>query len=923
MTKQIINTGTSANSKTGDSLRTAFTKINQNFTELYSAIGADVQIPIQTGNAGKVLTTNGTTLSWTNASGGSADRITSGSHSVVNDGSGALVLNDVQYIYPSADGKDIDIYTHSETSSELWLRDNGPAEIITNGGQYIWTFSKDGTLTFPHGAGFGYGDSGQLKVNDGTTLSLDFRDSSGRGFYTNSDGYTLRSNGSYSWKFGTDAILSLPQNLSVGAAVIQPNASTFGLKLISNGNTFAFGTDGTLTIPNSIRSQPGQYFYAGGDTSTELSWSAATQPPNSPVYAGLGSDASGTTISYSNTDSEGNWVGAGWNFGMDGSMSFPNVPTNQRTGTADALVFKKSGNQKSISTQAGTSGSQTVERLVIAGGDSYYNTDTDRWEGEGGDIYLWAGRGANGGDIKVDAGNALGSHNYDEGGTIKIRGGSSTNGVGGFIDIISGSSDALNGGAINIISGNGQVNGGDIYITAGQGGTQAGRVFVSTPSHQWAFGSDGMLTLPLPAGAVPSIFNTTNVTIGSGTLGETNWIFNADGNLVLPQGSTLGETSSTTVITPPGANAGQSLVIRPTASMWSVTSSGYITYGSSITVTVNQLLVGQYFGTVNYEITGAGVTQQSLGRPLTGSVVITRAEGQSSQPVTWTIPANSNISEFTFTLTTVDGTRSNDIVNETDPALYYSFEENALPAGTFATITNNNISNSEASHIHLVAGNPATTDLYLGDDDQYVKIEKNAGNVVVGTDTNTNHWTFNTDGNIVFPDNTVQTTAYTGILPSPTYSGSNSIGNVTPAPLNLNNTGSAGQVKTQLTLINTAGNAGTGSAVDYFTYTDAGNGVPGARLQAVDDNAYSANFSIALKGVGNAGNNGLTTVWTFGSDGRTTFPAATVPAHSYGVAGDKVGMVAFDDNYIYYCKQNYVNNSTNIWVRVAWSGTSW
>lgn len=39
MTKQLINTGTIANDKTGDPLRTAFTKINSNFTEVYSALG--------------------------------------------------------------------------------------------------------------------------------------------------------------------------------------------------------------------------------------------------------------------------------------------------------------------------------------------------------------------------------------------------------------------------------------------------------------------------------------------------------------------------------------------------------------------------------------------------------------------------------------------------------------------------------------------------------------------------------------------------------------------------------------------------------------------------------------------------------------------------------------------------------------------
>jgi hypothetical protein len=66
MTKQIVNIGSTANAKNGDPLRTAFDKINQNFTELYNAVGADVQIPSQINNSGRLLSTNGTTLSWTN-----------------------------------------------------------------------------------------------------------------------------------------------------------------------------------------------------------------------------------------------------------------------------------------------------------------------------------------------------------------------------------------------------------------------------------------------------------------------------------------------------------------------------------------------------------------------------------------------------------------------------------------------------------------------------------------------------------------------------------------------------------------------------------------------------------------------------------------------------------------------------------------
>jgi hypothetical protein len=64
MARQTINVGTSPNAKDGDPIRSAFQKVNANFTELYNTAGADVQIPTQTGNNGKYLTTNGTTLSW-------------------------------------------------------------------------------------------------------------------------------------------------------------------------------------------------------------------------------------------------------------------------------------------------------------------------------------------------------------------------------------------------------------------------------------------------------------------------------------------------------------------------------------------------------------------------------------------------------------------------------------------------------------------------------------------------------------------------------------------------------------------------------------------------------------------------------------------------------------------------------------------
>ena len=72
MSKQTIFLGQTANDRTGDPLRVAFEKVNENFDELYAAMGADVQIPSQINNTGKLLFTNGTTLSWNHIDGGDA-----------------------------------------------------------------------------------------------------------------------------------------------------------------------------------------------------------------------------------------------------------------------------------------------------------------------------------------------------------------------------------------------------------------------------------------------------------------------------------------------------------------------------------------------------------------------------------------------------------------------------------------------------------------------------------------------------------------------------------------------------------------------------------------------------------------------------------------------------------------------------------
>jgi hypothetical protein len=434
---------------------------------------------------------------------------------------------------------------------------------------------------------------------------------------------------------------------------------------------------------------------------------------------------------------------------------------------------------------------------VNGGNIKIYAGDADSNEsGQGGYVNIDAGNGHNqGGQVSISAGNSTlqgGSVNISAGypsGIVAIN----TNGGGsqwefkpdGKVFLPMSALD-VGGDTIDIKSSNyvelwyhsgpsgtpnnyieNPTNNSDTYLWAEADGTWIANHRDSdgtNPSwvHEWHFGNDGKLTYPdgttnsggtiITSGTydIQSIENTLIQTSASAQV--KTWDFGTDGGLTLPKGSVLSETNNTVSIAPPTADIGQSLVIRPTVATWSLTSSGYIVYGSPITISVT-LQSWAYFGTVNYTISGSGVTPESLGRALTGKLTFSSTSAPDTETITWTIPANSNISEFTLTLTSVDGTRPGPDVADANlyPALYYNFEYNGMPTGQFVTVTNNGISNSEHSHVHLVAGDPETVDIYLGDDNQYVKIEKNGGDVVVGTDNDNNHWIFGTDGRLTLP----------------------------------------------------------------------------------------------------------------------------------------------------------------------------
>ena len=117
--------------------------------------------------------------------------------------------------------------------------------------------------------------------------------------------------------------------------------------------------------------------------------------------------------------------------------------------------------------------------------------------------------------------------------------------------------------------------------------------------------------------------------------------FRVQDGIILPYGSIIEDTSTTTVITPPGVfQTGQSLVIRPTGSQ-GITSDrpGGFTDGDTITLTVTpDYNSTPVTGTVDYTFTGC--TSVQLGRALTGTLTFT---SDPFKLITWTIPVSSTM----------------------------------------------------------------------------------------------------------------------------------------------------------------------------------------------------------------------------------------------------------------------------------------
>jgi hypothetical protein len=169
MARKLINLGSGLNTKDGDNIRLAFSKVNDNFAEIYTAVGPSI-IPDTTGNSGKYLSTDGTNLLWSDIANNDASYVTKESLAATllpyiteTELSVAFNTASVRHIVngqyeANLDTNGIVNLTPSNNGSAV-LKTTADLQIVA--GPYTYTFGADGNLILP--------PDGQIKYNDGTS----------------------------------------------------------------------------------------------------------------------------------------------------------------------------------------------------------------------------------------------------------------------------------------------------------------------------------------------------------------------------------------------------------------------------------------------------------------------------------------------------------------------------------------------------------------------------------------------------------------------------------------------------------------------------------------------------------------------------------------------------------------------------------
>ena len=378
MAKQTLNIGTNANDGTGDNLRSAMQKVNENFTDLYSAPGISTDTLTFAGNEITAVRSN--------------DDIVfkpAGTGAVLFP---AIMIND-NNIEGTRSNEDINLLPSGTGSvvfgaisiSGTTFSSSDSATININEGLVVdGTLSVSGTTTFSGAISAGSGTTiGNLTLADGSIT-----DSSGAitfgnenltttGTITAATGSTLGNltlaNGSITDSSG--AITFNDENLSTTGTIAGATGSTIGNLTLGNGSitdssgAISFGnenlsTTGTLAVGNVTMSSGSIV-----DSSGAISFGNENLTSTGTINSGTGSTIGNLTLGNGSiTDSSGAISFGNENLSTTGTLDVGNVTlaSGSITDSSGAISF---GNENLTSTGTINSGTgSTIGNLTLGNG---------------------------------------------------------------------------------------------------------------------------------------------------------------------------------------------------------------------------------------------------------------------------------------------------------------------------------------------------------------------------------------------------------------------------------------------------------------------------------------------------------------------------------------------------------------------------
>ena len=390
-------------------------------------------------------------------------------------------------------------------------------------------------------------------------------------------------------------------------------------------------------------------------------------------------------------------------------------------------------------------------------------------------------------------------------------------------------STAWTGLSGNTISGSGGVPT-DIYNSVGS-------ATVGSSGQTWQFsGTDGVLTLPRnsyleTSDANLKIGSPGNVTIRSNasTVGGTHtWNFNKDGGTTFPDGG--------------GGN--------PTTEIYTTSGGSQYTFES-------------------YYAGGRGTGTYLQLDADNGSVTLQATSGANSPQLTFnadgnlTLPAGGTITEGNVGLA---------------DALILTPANVSYP-GQQLRIYSTGGQPAEGNHLHLTTGNLHTSELYLGDDNYFVKLNNN-GNIQIRAATQslsaTASWMFSTDGNLTVPGAIL--TNSNSQLQMTESANTAYLGTTANDSTALYLTATTAELYANTNVYITAG-AGGGGGNGWTFGTDGNLTLPGNLILPaggqIQSESGTGNVTIEV----NDGNN--VRAWAFETNGNITFPDATTQGTAY------------------------------------------